>query len=334
MPNFWMVRAGTGGALAREFLKERCVAIGFGAKIDLNTLKDKDQIKNFLAQQCPEVSAGKRSSWVGSIHRFKSEVQVGDQVTFYDSATREYHVGEVTGPCVFRPGFIQDMHQTRAVIWKHTISRDELSAASRNALGSLLTIFEPGDEVRDEFAHLIEGKQSPKPVKVEALPDADPIDTLREEFVEKAHEFIKDRILKLDWEEMQELVAAILRALGYRTRVSPKGSDQGKDIIASPDGLGLSSPRIKAEVKHRPRSQMGAPEVRSFLGGLRGEDRGLYVSTGGFSMEATYEAERAAIPVTLITLDDLASLLVQHYDKMDSDGQALVPLLRMYWPAS
>lgn len=47
-----------------------------------------------------------------------------------------------------------------------------------------------------------------------------------------------------------------------------KGSDRGKDIIASPDGLGLEEPRILTEVKHR-QGQMGSQEVRSFWGGLR-----------------------------------------------------------------
>ena len=78
---------------------------------------------------------------------------------------------------------------------------------------------------------------------------------------------------------------------------------------------------------------MGASDVRSFLGGLRGEDRGLYVSTGGFTREAQYEAERASVPVHLIDLDLLAQLLVQNYEHMDNEGKAIVPLIRFYWPA-
>src|SRR4051812_16314202 len=131
---------------------------------------------------------------------------------------------------------------------------------------------------------------------------------------------------------MQDLVAGILRAMGYKTQVSPKGADRGKDIVASPDGLGLSPPRIKVEVKHRTRTPMGTQEVRSFIGGLRGDDRGLYVSTGGFTKEAEYEAERASVPVNLLDLDALATLVTQHYEHMDSDGRALVPLTRFYWP--
>lgn len=36
------------------------------------------------------------------------------------------------------------------------------------------------------------------------------------------------------------MVAGILRAMGYKTRISPPGSDRGKDVEASPDGLGLT----------------------------------------------------------------------------------------------
>lgn len=54
----------------------------------------------------------------------------------------------------------------------------------------------------------------------------------------------------------------MLKAMGYCARVTPKGPDGGRDVIASPDALGLESPRIVAEVKHR-KGTMGAPTMRS-----------------------------------------------------------------------
>jgi restriction system protein len=136
----------------------------------------------------------------------------------------------------------------------------------------------------------------------------------------------------LDWDEMQELVAGILRAMGYKTRVASKGPDRGVDIVASPDGLGLEHPRIRVEVKHREGS-IGANQLRSFIGCLTPSDRGLYVSTGGFSREARYEAERSLTPVTLIDMDELADLLVKNYDSADTETKALIPLVKLYWPA-
>ena len=117
-----------------------------------------------------------------------------------------------------------------------------------------------------------------------------------------------------------------------KTQVSPAGPDRGKDIIASPDGFGFENPRIIVEVKHR-NGQMGTQQIRSFLGGRHKDDRGLYVSTGGFSKEAHYEAERASVPLTLWTLDNLVRALIENYEQTDSETKRLVPLKRTYLPA-
>ena len=66
------------------------------------------------------------------------------------------------------------------------------------------------------------------------------------------------RIIRLQWDQVQELcAAAFVRAMGYRTTVSPRGADRGVDVFASPDGLGLEEPRIFVEVKHHPEHQYG-----------------------------------------------------------------------------
>lgn len=46
-------------------------------------------------------------------------------------------------------------------------------------------------------------------------------------------------------------MAGLLKAMGYCARVMPKEPDGGRDVVASADALGLESPRIVAEVKHR-----------------------------------------------------------------------------------
>ena len=145
-------------------------------------------------------------------------------------------------------------------------------------------------------------------------------------------ELIKDRVSQLGWEDMERLVAGMLKAMGYCARVTPKGPDGGRDVIASHDALGLESPRIVAEVKHR-KGAMGAPAVRSFIGGLRAGDRGLYVSTGGFTKEARYEADRANVPVRLLDLDSFVRHYVEVYDKTDDETRSILSLTRIWWPA-
>ena len=50
---------------------------------------------------------------------------------------------------------------------------------------------------------------------------------------------------------MQELVAGVLRAMGYKTRVSPAGPDGEGTLSPLPMVLDFQPPRIVVEVKHR-----------------------------------------------------------------------------------
>lgn len=145
-------------------------------------------------------------------------------------------------------------------------------------------------------------------------------------------EWLRTRLLDISPQGLEELTAALLRALGYSTWVSPPGGDRGVDVLATPDALGLRDPRIKVQVKHRPNRRMPAPEIRELVGALRPGDRGLCVSTGGFSREARYEAERSENPIRLVDLDELALLILQHYEQFDSAGRAILPLQKVYWP--
>jgi restriction system protein len=50
--------------------------------------------------------------------------------------------------------------------------------------------------------------------------------------------------------EFQELVAALLRGMGYTTPfIAPTGPDGGTDILAYPDPLGARTPHIRVQVK-------------------------------------------------------------------------------------
>ncbi|MDO4437314.1 MAG: restriction endonuclease [Coriobacteriaceae bacterium] len=213
-----------------------------------------------------------------------------------------------------------------------TAPRDVLAPASKNSLGGIQTIFAVSDEV---MADLLAACNRPafdgSPANGDDDDAANDEDVLAATY-DNGIELIKDRVNQLDWEDMERLVAGMLRAMGYCARVMPKGPDGGRDVVASPDALGLESPRIIAEVKHR-KGAMGAPAVRSFIGGLRAGDRGLYVSTGGFTKEARYEADRANIPVRLLDLDAFVRHFVDVYDKADDETRSILPLTSIWWPA-
>ena len=61
--------------------------------------------------------------------------------------------------------------------------------------------------------------------------------------------------------------------------------------------------------------------------------RGLYVSTGGYTSDAAREAERSREPVTLLDRDDFIRLLIEHYDMLEPEYKAQVPLRKVWMPA-
>lgn len=331
MKKGWMVRAGEGGYLISEFEKANCVAIGWNELGDMANIKDRDELKERMTEIWSDWSEVKLGNNVGQVYKFLFEISEGDILISYDTSKREYLVGEATGRYKYEPNRIPVYDQTIPVKWLRRVSRDDLSIESRNSLGSALSVFSLGDHVLGEINTILKGE---KPLEVKAEPDEEAeLGLLERDIEERSNEFIKDKILKLEWEEMQDFAAGILRGMGYRTKVSEPGPDGGKDIIASPDGLGIQQPRIKVQVKHRKKERIGVDGIRSFIGVLRQHEIGLFVSTGGFTKESRTEAEKAQTPITLISLEDLVSLYKQNYEKLDPDTKALVPLKRIYWPS-
>jgi restriction system protein len=334
MKPMWMVRAGEGGFRFEDFKTDALVSIGWPEVGDMARYQTRADFTRAIALGLPGAKAGQVAASAGQTYRFVREIGVGDSVVSYDRSERTYLVGEVLGAYEYRPERSAEHPNIRRVRWLGSVSRDALSVSARNSLGAISTLFLIPAPVATEIAQLLAGAErktpkDPEPALVQAL---DEVDDLYKDVQSKGFEFIKDRVNALDWEEMQELVAGLLRAMGYKTRISPSGSDRGKDIVASPDGLGFEDPRIVVEVKHRGAS-MGSQDIRSFLGGRHDNDKGLYVSTGGFTKDARYEAERGRIPVTLMDLDDLVKSLLEHYEKMDVEMQRLIPLRKVYWPA-
>ena len=328
----WMVRAEVGGKYFEDFKGKSIVAIGWLELGDMSSLTKREDFSQAVSKAYPEMKKMQVAISGGQLYRFVREMKAGDRVLTYDPSGRVYLVGTISGDYFYNPSLIEEDPNCRSVTWEGEVSRDLLSVSTKNSLGAISTLFLLPDEAASEIENLLAGKQ---PVKTVAEPEDEEtaVGSILKDIQVKAFEFIKDKVSKLDWEEMQQLVAGMLQAMGYKTRISPSGPDRGKDIVASPDGFGFESPRIVVEVKHRTGSNMGSQEIRSFLGGRHKDDKGLYVSTGGFTKDARYEAERASIPLTLMDLDDLVKALLEHYEKMDIDTQRLIPLRKVYWPA-
>lgn len=324
MAVMWMIRS-NGGILLPIWFEKGIVAIGWCSDQSFDRLKRED-IKRLLTKKYSQ-NMKSVPIWTSICDNFVNKIKKDDYVLTYDSTSRIYYLGQVIGDYRYDNKF-DDPH-IRNVRWlSKTVSRDLISNDTKNSLGASQTIFRITTEQCNEILNLFEGNNVK--IKDEAEIIEDNIQ-FSNNLIENAKENLKDSINNLSPDDMEDLVKEILNAMGYIAERTKKGADRGVDVFASKDGLGLEDPRIFAEVKHR-KGQMNSQDIRTFTGGRNVNDKCLYISTGGFTKDARYEAERSNIPLKLVDIDDLANLLSLHYDNFSAEGKSLLPLKKVYVP--
>jgi restriction system protein len=178
--------------------------------------------------------------------------------------------------------------------------------------------------------------------KVDVLDDGDDEDesgdkqvtVTYEQAEEQAWGEIEAHLRALPPYEFQELVADLLRAVGYHVSwIAPPGKDGGVDIVAWSDPLGTKPPRIKVQVK-RLGASITVGDLRAFMAVLGDEDVGLFVTTSSFTADARTEARnQASRRVTLIDLERLVELWTEYYGKLKESAKGRLPLRPIYFLA-
>jgi restriction system protein len=135
--------------------------------------------------------------------------------------------------------------------------------------------------------------------------------------------------------EFQDLVAALLRGMGYYTPfIAPRGKDGGVDVIAYRDPLGTVSPRIKVQVKHRPDNPVNVQEVRQLMGILQKDgDVGMIVSSGGFTSDAKATALNSHVHIEMVDFDRFSNLWQEFYPRLSDEDKNRLPLKPVYFLA-
>lgn len=134
--------------------------------------------------------------------------------------------------------------------------------------------------------------------------------------------------------EFQEIVASLLRAMGYHISwIAPPGKDGGIDILAASDPLGTKPPRIKVQVKRQAQS-VTVDGLRSFMALLGDGDVGIFVSVGGFTKDAAGEARaQEKRKITLLDNEDLFDLWIKYQDKLNDQDRRRLPLKPVHFLA-
>lgn len=156
-----------------------------------------------------------------------------------------------------------------------------------------------------------------------------------EEAEELAWEQIQQYLKSMTPYEFQDLVADLLKAMGYYIYwVAPPGRDGGIDVIAYSDPLGAKGPHIKVQVKHHRDQLTPVEHVRAFMSVLGTDDLGLFVSSSGFTSGAREEARtQERRKITLVDSEKFFDLWVEHYPRLTQEAQQRLPLKPIFFLA-
>ena len=152
------------------------------------------------------------------------------------------------------------------------------------------------------------------------------LETLEERAANGIREYLKSK----NPYEFQDIVASLLKAMGYYIQsVAPRGKDGGIDIVAYTDPLGAKTPRIKVQVKHKPETAIPVSDIRALLGIMKAGDIALFVTSGTYSNDAKQEASGSNNFIRLIDGDEFIEMWQEYYDKMSDEDKNMLPLKRI-----
>ncbi len=127
--------------------------------------------------------------------------------------------------------------------------------------------------------------------------------------------------------EMQDMVAALMQAMGYLTEVAPPGPDGGTDVLGYRDPLG--PPCLRTQVKHRT-APVSREAIAALRGILHGDETGLFVSLSGFTPEAAREAQ-GETPIRLVDREDFIALWIRHHDALPHAARDMMRLKAVHF---
>jgi len=126
-----------------------------------------------------------------------------------------------------------------------------------------------------------------------------------------------DQLHQVDPFRFEQIVLDLLFAMGYggsreeAAKVTKKSNDEGIDGVINEDRLGLDVIYVQAK---RWQGVVGRKEIQSFVGALAGKqaNKGVFITTSGFTSNATDFARHISQKVVLIDGPRLADLMIEH----------------------
>jgi len=334
----WLCRAGRYGEHEAKFLEEGRIYLTWnGLNRDLRSIADRQELLKVLEEIYPKFTQGRLAQHASQIWTFAHKMNKGDWVAL-PSKRRTIHIGEITGDYTFVPDGPDPYCHYRNVNWLQTdIPRTNFDQDILHSLGALATICEiKRNDAEQRVRAMQKNDWKATPIKPRPTPGGN--EDNGEPSIEDIdlEQIARDQIARLIYSRfaghgMESLVESILKAQGFTTHRTGKGADGGIDILASPGVLGFGQPRICVQVKSQD-SPLDRPVLDQLVGTMQhvGADQGLLVCWGGFKSTVLRELPRQFFKVRIWDQNDLIEQFLAHYDRLDEEVRAEIPLKRVW----
>jgi restriction system protein len=341
----WLVRIGKHGEHEQKFLQtSRAYVTWSKLNHDLSTLESKASLRELMRRIYSGVAEKVIINWSGQVWPFVAEMKPGDWLIIPSKKQPAIHIAEVTGPYTHDSSASDPYYHWRSIKWiANDVPRSNFDQDLLNSFGAIMTICEIKRHDAEKRVRAMQ-TNAWKPSKWTM-----PTGTLDEEGIDEEVEVEgaidleergRDAISQLISRRFQNhdltrLVEAVLKAQGFATYRSPPGPDKGIDILAAPEPLGFGQPRICVQVKSGD-SPVDTPTLNQLIGAMQNvhADQGLLVSWGGFKSSVDKEIPAQFFRVRVWDQKVLIDELLTHYDKLDEDLRAELPLKRIWTVAA
>ena len=307
------------------FLKENVIAIGWNEIGDLSKIaSDREAFKKKYIETYPDDKKMKVATSAGMLYRFAHEVQIGDYIVFPSKINREINIGIVESNYIYNSD-TESYVQQRKVKWKKHLPRTAFSQGALYEIGSAMSFFSVKNYA-DEFLAALD-KNFKGTVSAD-ISDDETVAATADEIIENTRDYIlKELSRNLKGYDLEEFVADLLSAMGYRTTISPHGGDSGIDITAYKDEL---PPRILVQVKSQD-VDIKETTIQSLKGAMREGDYGLFVTLSNYTKKAQKYLYNTPI-IRGINGKELVDLILKYYDSLSEKYKKMIPLKMVYIP--
>ncbi|MBW7571875.1 restriction endonuclease [Caproiciproducens faecalis] len=308
------------------FLNDNIIAIGWRDMGDLKQIEgNRDSFKERYNKVYPDSKKGAVANGAGMLYRFVYDVQIGDYIVFPSKIDRRINIGTIESDYIYNPDATEYVQQ-RKVKWLKHLPRTSFSQGALYEVGSALSFFAVKNYA-DEYLNALDKSFQKAMISSE---DDESVGATADDIVETTKDYILKALSKnLKGYELEEFVADLLSAMGYRTSISAHGGDSGIDITAYKDEL---PPRILVQVKSQD-GDIKETTIQSLKGAMHEGDYGLFVTLSSYTKNAQKYLENTPI-IKGINGTELVELVLKYYDSLDEKYRKMIPLKMVYIPVS